>query len=312
VYNKKIIEDRAFLLRKIRNFFYKKNILEVDCPILTKYPSIDTHIESMKTKFFNEEIGYLHTSPEYLMKRLLSKGVGDIYQISHVFRKDEVGSLHNMEFTLIEWYRKNISYKKFILEVIELIQIFLGNLSFSKTSFKKIFYKYTKIDIEKTNKKTLYEFAKKNINLATPFKNIDKDSIMMVIMNTYIEPNIGKNKITIIDNYPLSQSALAKTKKINNSIVSERFEFFFKGIELGNGYHELTDYKEQKKRFIKINKERKNMKKEILPIDKKLLLALKKGLGNCYGIAIGFDRLMMLRHKKSSIKDVILFPYEDL
>jgi lysyl-tRNA synthetase class 2 len=312
VYNKKILEDRAKMFQKIRSFFSKKKILEVDCPVICKKPSIDLQIEPMQTKVLKNEIGFLHTSPEYLMKRLISKGIGDIYQLSHVFRKGEFGEKHNPEFTLLEWYRKNTSYKKFLEEVLELLSLFFKKkFSSSKKTYRETFFEYTKIDYVKASKKVLCNFIKKNINFNSSLKNLDKDTLLNLILSTYIEPNLGKENFFILDEYPETQAALAKIKVKKDVKVAKRFEIFFKGFELANGYHELTNYKEQKKRFLDINKEREKRKKEKLPLDEKFLNSLKKGLGNYYGVAVGFDRLMMLRHKKNSIKEILPFSWEE-
>ena len=220
---------------------------------------------------------------------------------------------HNPEFTLLEWYRKNITYEKFLKEVLELLSLFFKKkFSHSKKTYREIFLKYTKIDYVKAPLKTLREFIKKNINFNSPLKNLDRDTLLNLILSTYIEPHLGKGEFFILDEYPETQAALAKIKIKKDVKVAKRFEIYFKGFELANGYHELTNHKEQKKRFLEINKEQKKRKKEKLPLDEKFLNSLKKGLGNCYGVAVGFDRLMMLRHKKKSIKEILPFSWEEI
>ena len=307
---KKTLQDRGKMFKKIRSFFYKKNVLEVDTPSISKFPSIDAHIDIMETIVLNEEKGYLQTSPEYAMKRLLSKKIGDIYQMSHVFRKGELGNLHNPEFMLVEWYRKNISYENFIKEVIEFIFLFLKKLPYKKATYKETFFKYTKLDYTKTKKEKLYNLLKENTDI--DISNYDKDTILRLIFSYIIEPNLGKDHLFILDQYPASQAALSKIVKINGELVAKRFEIYYKGIELANGFLELKDHKEQRKRFIQANKERKLLNKKTLPLDEEFLKALKIGIGDYIGVAVGFDRLMMLKHNKNAIADILPFSWNNL
>lgn len=297
------------MLRRVRSFFQRRSLLEVDCPSLLKHPSFDQNIDSMEVKISEKERGFLHTSPEYAMKRLLSFGIGDIYQISHVFRKSEIGDLHNPEFTMIEWYRKKVSYRKFLREVVSLIEMFLEkSLKVERSSYRDLFLKYIDIDYVK-NEEKLFQFAKKEIGFEG---KIDKDSILNLILASVIEPKLCSKEIFIIDSFPLSQAALAKEVMEDGIPVAKRFEIYFKGIELANGYDELDDYKVQKRRFLNINKKRIKERKKKLTMDHKFLDALKRGFPNYFGVAVGFDRLMMLRHKKSSIKEVMPFSFEEL
>jgi lysyl-tRNA synthetase class 2 len=312
--HKKILKDRSQMLLNIRAFFSKKNILEVDCPSLLKHPSIDTYIEVMKTEISKKKVFYLHTSPEFAMKKLLSKYNLDIFYLGHVFRKEEIGNLHSPEFTLIEWYRQNISYEKFLKELIDLINLFFKKkLPYKRSTYRKTFFKYTKIDYVKASKKTLFDFAKnhKKINLNISLKNLEKDDLLSIIISSLIEPHLGKDHLFALENYPASQAALAKTKILKDEKIAERFEIYYRGIELANGFHELTDPKEQRERFNKINKQREKKKKEKFSIDENFIKSLKN-LKDCFGVAVGFDRLMMLRHKKNHIKDIIPFSIEEM
>ncbi len=308
MFNKEILVDRALCLKKARSFFSERNYLEVDTPTVSKKPSIDANIDVMATYVSENEKGFLHTSPEYLMKRLIAKGLKNIYYLGHVFRKNELGQIHNVEFTMAEWYRSDVSYETFLKEIIDFINLFLPALPHTKLSYRETFLKITNLDYFTSSTKELYAFAKKHINVSEIW---DKDTLLNLILSHLIEPNLGKNEIFILDNYPASQAALARTKVVNGEPVAQRFEFYFDGIELANGFHELSSKEEQKARFLKENEKRKENGKEILEIDEKFLDALEK-IGDCFGVAVGFDRLFMLKHHKKNLKEILPFGWEEL
>ncbi len=279
--------ERAQALKEVRAFFEKRGVMEVDTPILSRYAPIDTHIDLFEVNFSENEKGYLHSSPEYGMKKLLAEGSGDIYQLGHVFRKDETGRLHRPEFTMIEWYRKNGSQTSFLEENLDLLSLFLGNQPHEILTYREAFEKYLGIGWDAPKEKLLEKAKTLDIH--------DTSDLINILWGCLIEPKLGVGKITIITDYPKDQAALAQIKTINSEEVAERFEFYFNGIELGNGYHELTDPIEQKNRLIKANEERVALGKDSLPFDPELIKALEKGLPDCYGIALGFDRLLMLK-----------------
>jgi lysyl-tRNA synthetase class 2 len=301
----KILKDRSNLLKKVRDYFYKKKIIEVDPPHILKYPSIDLYIEPVECTPINNNTFYLHTSPEYMMKRLLSLGLDDMFFLNHVYRKEEIGGKHSFEFTMIEWYRKNISFENFLDDVISIIKLFIKVKKINKISYFDLFFKFTKINILKSKKKDLENFLEKN---KIDFKNLNQnfDDLLNIIFTEVIEKKFLKDNLYIIYDYPKSQAMLAKTHVINNVECAKRFEIYFNSLELGNGFHELQDEKTQRKRFLEINKKRD---KKFL-MDEKFLSSLNN-LPNCYGIAIGFDRLMMLRHKKN-ISEIQSISYFDL
>lgn len=310
MYNKEVLEARAEMLSQARAYFFSKKIPEVDTPSLSKNPSVDVHIDVMKTSVTDKESGYLHTSPEYMMKRLLSYGLGDIFFLGHVYRMGEIGDLHNPEFTMAEWYRRKISYENFIKEVLDFINLFLPGLDFKKKSYRQTLLDHTGIDYVKSDSAALTKFCKNHISLGKD-RDFDKDTLLNLIMTHLVEPNLGKTELYVIESYPSSQAALAKVKNIGDEEIAERFEIYYKGIELANGFHELEDPEEQEERFIKANHERKKLNKEMLPIDQKFLEALRKGFGDCCGVAVGFDRLLMLKLNKSSIKEVLPFSWDE-
>jgi lysyl-tRNA synthetase class 2 len=244
------------------------------------------------------------------MKRLLSDGLGDCYQLSHVFRQGEIGSKHNPEFMMAEWYRLGFAFEELIEETVQFVRIFLGNLPFEVLSYRDTFKRYAGFDyVTSSNKQLLSYLSKKNIEVYPSVIEEGKDALLNLILGLIIEPKLGENGLFVLAYYPSTQAALAKTKDYNDEKVAERFEIYFKGMELANGYHELADALEQRQRLIQANLHRIALGKSSLPIDERFLDALEKGLPDCCGVAVGFDRLMMLRHKTSSIDEVIPFAW---
>lgn len=276
-----VIKDRGEMLEKARLFFKERSILEVDTPLLTPLPSLDTHIDLIETSDIGKK-GYLISSPEYSMKRLLAEGSGDIYQLSHVFRAGESGRRHSPEFLMAEWYRVGFTFDQMIEETADFISLFLGPLPRRKISYREALLQCAKID---------------------PIGHDDEELNRLLAFE--VEPKLGKGELTILTHYPASQAALAKQTVIDDYAVAERFEIYYEGIELCNGYNELSDSKEQRLRFEEANCQRSALGKEPYPIDEALLLALER-LPPCCGVAVGVDRLMMLRHGKTHI-DQILF-----
>ncbi len=301
-----ILKDRSQMLTKARNFFLERKISEVDCPAMSKAASIDVHIDLIRCYGASSNTHYLHSSPEYGMKKLLAEGIGDIYQLGHVFRDNEYSMKHNPEFTMAEWYRVNVSFTTMIQETVEFIQEFIGKLPVTKISYRDAFKKYAGIDYVKASEDDLLHYLEENgIN---PYQNIEeegKDALLNIILGVVIEPQLGKDDICVLQYFPATQAALAKTKKRGDEEISERFEVFHKGMELANGYHELTNHEEQRERLIITNNTRERLSKDTLPIDDSFIKALEKGLPECCGVSVGFDRMMMLRHNMEDIADVI-------
>ena len=297
------LKKRAQMLQETRSFFAKRNIIEVDCPLIGLYPNLDENIGVIQTN--DTPPRYLHTSPEYPMKRLLAEGLDNIYQLSHVFRKNELGPFHNPEFTLVEWYRKNITYTAFLQEVLDYLSLFLGVLPFSEMTYRELFQHFVDIDYLKATKEDLHKVLEKhNVDIKT--ETASEDVLLDIILTHIIEPQLGHGEFFVINGYPAAQAALAKTYRKDDEMVAERFEVYYKGTELTNGYHELTDPIEQRRRFENSEK----YKQQNLPIDEKFLQALEKGIGDCYGVAVGFDRLLMLQLNKKNIHDVLPFSWD--
>lgn len=292
-------QDRAKMLASARHFFSERHITEVDCPILSTRAAVDAHIDLIPATYNGKQKIYLHSSPEYGMKRLLAEGSGDIYQLSHVFRDGEYGDKHNPEFMMAEWYRCGFTYEQMIEETCAFIQLFVGELPIKTLTYREALIKYAEIDCTTATDSDL----EKLVPVHTGVQN--RDDLLNIILNMKVEPHLGQNELTVITDYPATQSALAKTE----NEVAKRFEVYCKGLELANGYEELTDSAEQKKRFLEANRQREQMGKEPLPIDEAFLKILDF-VPPCCGVAVGFDRLMMLRHGEARIGDVILFDWE--
>lgn len=293
------LKIRAKGLKTVRSFFEERGVVEVDTPILSSYAPIDPHIDLFEVSYSDNRLAYLHSSPEYGMKKILAHGIGDIYQLGHVFRKGELGPLHLPEFTLIEWYRTQTTFESFLKDNLDLLFHFLGKQPWEILTYREAFETYLGVPWDAPQKDLLEQAKDLQIH--------DPSDLINIIWGCKIEPKLGEKGVTIITDYPKNQAALAQTKMVNEEEVSERFEFYFQGVELGNGYHELTDPIEQENRLIRANQERISLGKQPLPIDTQLIDALKKGLPDCYGIALGFDRLLMFQMGLNQIE-----PHPDL
>ncbi len=306
-----ILRDRGAMLSCVRAFFQARDVLEVDCPALSRAAPIDTHIDVMHVSVQEAETGYLHTSPEYGMKRLLAEGIGDIYQMSHVFRQGECGALHNPEFTMIEWYRTGFTFDALIQETVDLVLLFLPELPTSTLSYREALELHTGIDYVCASRSELVEAARFLApHLPLEANEWDRDTLLNSLMSFVVEPHLGQAELTIIKHFPASQSALAKTVWLGDSEeVAARFEIYYRGIELANGYHELTCPVEQRRRLEAASASRAALGKSYLPLDENLIRALEAGLPDCCGVAVGFDRLMLLRHGKDTLSDILPFSW---
>ncbi len=276
-----LLKDRASMFQKVRSFFDKRDVTEVDVPHLLPKPQIDAHIDVIEVDIPENQKGFLHTSPEYMMKQLLAKGSKDIYQIAHVFRKEEVGRDHNIEFTMIEWYRIGMSLSLLIEEVIDLLSLFLGSQKKTQTSYHKLFQKYLQID------------SLENQDL----RNQDLD----YLFSHKIQPHLGTDGFDVITDFPTSKAELSQICEKKKTAL--RFEIFYQGKELANGYQELLCEKEHRKRFQKQNLLREEMGKKPYELDENFLNCLKD-LPECCGVSVGFDRLMMLKRNQKHLKDI--------
>lgn len=307
----KRLRDRAEMFKQARLFFESQNVLEVDCPILTTGASIDAHIDLIPATYQFQETRYMHSSPEYGMKRLLAEGIGDIFQLSHVFRDGEYGFKHNPEFTMAEWYRLGFSLEQMIEDTIAFIQLFLGKLPSRTVSYRETLLQYAGIDyVDSTETNLLNYLVEHQIPYYPSVQEDGKDALLNIILGSKVEPMLGQEELYVLAYYPATQAALAKKRWHEKEHVAERFEIYYRGIELANGYHELTDAVEQRQRFVEANQMRLALGKNQLPLDEHFLKALNKGLPDCSGVAVGFDRLMMLRHNEDLLANVIAWDWE--
>ncbi|WP_231844667.1 elongation factor P--(R)-beta-lysine ligase [Candidatus Ishikawella capsulata] len=308
------LQKRANIISLIRNFFADRNVLEVETPYMSRYTITDINLVPFQTYFTTsdklQKVNlWMITSPEYHMKRLLASGIGSIYQICHSFRNQELGSNHNPEFTILEWYRPGYDMYLMINEVSQLFKKILMCKSTESLSYEEAFLMYLNINPFEANKNQLLNIAK-NFN-ATELIDADcsYDTLLQILFMLGIEPQIGQKKPVFIYHFPSGQAGLAKISK-SNPLVSERFEAYYKGVELANGFCELTDATEQKKRFEQDNIYRKlhNMPQYLL--DNYLLQALSHGMPDCTGVAIGIDRLIMVALQANTLSEVIAFPFD--
>lgn len=297
------LRERADLLRRLRAFFHERDLLEVETPLVSDEVIPELHIEP--PQLTNGQ--FLQASPELHMKRLLAEGAAAIFQVTHSFRAGERGQLHNPEFTMVEWYREGDDMAAGIALVDELMQTLLHTPSAKRTSYAEAFIEYAGIDPFAA---TLDEIAEIETAPAG-FDRADRDEWLNLILAKRVEPELGRNEPEILYHYPASQAALAKTTCTpDGHEVAERFELYYRGIELANGYHELADSAEQRRRFEQVNAERLADGRPALPIPETLLAALAQGFPDCTGVALGFDRLAMLATDAKSIDEVLAFPAE--
>src|SRR3990167_1908823 len=299
------LRNRSLLIQKIRQFFMERKYLEVETPIVSHYGSTDINIFSLKATCFGKTC-YLHTSPEFFMKRLLASGSGPIFQIAKVFRDSEQCRWHNPEFTLLEWYKLEVSHHELLKEVDQFLQHILGCEPLVKRSYQEVFATYCNINPHTAPLDDLKNVAKKH-KLADVLLDDDMDSYLYLLMSHVIEPILAKELTpTAVYDFPITQSSLARI--INNRAA--RFEVYFKGVELANGFYELTDVEEQSQRFAteKTTREKKGI--DCPPLDPFFLRALKEGLPNCSGVALGVDRLIALALNETTISNVLSFYFD--
>jgi lysyl-tRNA synthetase class 2 len=316
--SREMLQLRAALLARARDFFAARGILEVDTPIVVNAPVTDVHIHSARVmleaadpKDATPRPYYLHTSPEYAMKRLLAAGVGDIYQICHVVRALERGRLHNAEFTLIEWYRAGFSLDALMSEVEALVRDLLGSSSASRVSarlsYREVFLRELALDPFTSPLAQLTECARRTAGFEDA--TASRDELLEVLMGAVIGPRLGRGGLTFVHGYPASQAALARLDCADPR-AAQRFELYCEGIELANGFHELACAREQRERFERDVEERRRLGLPGAAPDERLLAALEAGIPDCSGVALGFDRTLMLAGGAQSIDAVLPFPIE--
>ena len=301
-----MLKKRSCLLSKIRDFFNQRNFLEVETPILARYGVTDLYLQNMEAKF-RKDTYYLQTSPEYHMKRLLAAGSGSIFQLARVFRDDECGRWHNPEFTLLEWYQLDIDHHQLMDQMNLLLRELLNCGVMQRITYQQIFKDLCHIDVLDTNVNELRQVCKRYSldNVFSP-QETDKDQYLFLLMTHVIEKAL-KNEATpvAIYDYPASQASLAQ---IHDKVAS-RFEVYVHGIELANGFHELTDYAVQRDRFMHEQQLRQTQGLPVMEIDQYLLSALQQGVPSCSGVALGVDRLCAIVFAETSIANTLAFDW---
>ncbi|HEY8219943.1 MAG TPA: EF-P lysine aminoacylase EpmA [Methylobacter sp.] len=308
-----LLRLRAQMLAQIRRFFAERSVLEVETPLLSHSIGTDPQLEFFTTEYCSAPLRqtlFLQTSPEFAMKRLLAAGSGSIYQIGKAFRNGESGRFHNPEFTMLEWYRVGFTLPQLMDEIADLIgELFSGHLlqETQRISYQDIFCSLTGLDPLVFSYQDYCAFAR-DCQLSEAVDICGRDHAMWLdfIFSHKVQPHLGGNQLCMVYGYPACQSSLARINE-QCPLTTDRVELFINGIELGNGYYELADAEEQNRRFDKELAIRHQQKLPVSVKDKRLISALKSGLPECSGMAIGLDRILMLLSGSASIEDVLGF-----
>ena len=298
---------RQALMNKVRRFFEGRGVLEVETPVLSAAGGTDPQLDYFEV----EGKRFMMTSPEFHMKRLLAAGFGDIFQITKSFRKDEFGAHHNNEFSMVEWYRVGMPQEKLMDEVEALVSEIIGKpINARRTRWIDAFKNYAGVNpLTASGEEFAAACTAREIPLPADGTAMSREDWWDYLMVFAVEPELAKNGPEFILDYPQSQAALAQTYVGEDGYTwARRFELFVDQVELCNGYTELTDAKEQRRRFDADLEIRRGMNKPLPPVDEHFLAALESGMPACSGVALGLDRLFMLAMNKKEIKDVILFP----
>jgi lysyl-tRNA synthetase class 2 len=306
------IRLRAEVLARIRAFFADRGVLEVETPLLAAAPVTDLHLHALQCRYrgpgaADGRVLYLQTSPEFAMKRLLAADSGPIYQICKAVRNGETGRRHNPEFTILEWYRPGWDHHRLMDEIDELLTVILGTRPGERLTYQVAFERYAGIDPHAASDEALRRRVEALGMEDTG--GLRRDDLLDLILTHVIEPRLGHCQPSFIHDYPASQAALARIRK-GEPPLAERFEVFSEGVELANGYHELTDPDEQRRRFVADLAARRAADLAEVPIDERFLAALEHGLPPCAGVAFGIDRLLMVKTGTREIGEVLAFPIE--
>ncbi len=305
---------RAQLLDRAREFFRARNALEVETPLAVSRTVSDVQIQSLRV--VDDPPRYLHTSPEYAMKRLLAAGSGDIFQICKVFRAGERSALHNPEFTMIEWYRLGFDLAGIMAETAALVATLTTDLwpgasaAVESLSYRDAFQRELGIDPLQVADSALAQACAARGLMPQSIRGAGRDELLDFLVATTIGPKLGQDRLTCLHHYPASQAALAELDR-DDPQTALRFELYAQGIELANGYVELADGTEQARRFAGDAAGRAARGLSAVQPDEQLLAALASGLPRCAGVALGFDRVVMLAAGAARLDDVLAFPWEN-
>lgn len=308
------LRERARLMAKVRAFFAQRDVLEVETPVLGQGGSTDVHLVSLHTLARTDKGQrrlWLQTSPEFHMKRLLAAGSGPIFQLARSFRDGEIGARHNIEFTMLEWYRPQFTLDKLIDEtatlIMSLLPSFPGPLVHYR--YRELFHTHLEVDPFTTSLDKLRSLAAERGQMsAKALAGEGRETCLDLLMSMVIEPQLGKAELSVVVDYPANQAALARRHQdVDGEWVASRFELYLNGIELANGYDELTDADEQRARFAEDNAERRRLGLPEVDVDEHLLAALEHGMPEGAGVALGIDRLIQLTLGKARLEEVLAF-----
>ncbi|BCA92331.1 MAG TPA: elongation factor P lysine(34) lysyltransferase [Halomonas sp.] len=308
------LRERARLIATVRAFFAARGIWEVETPVLGQGGSTDVHLVSLSSLARTDKGQrklWLQTSPEFHMKRLLAADSGPIFQLAKSFRDGEVGARHNIEFTMLEWYRPGFTLAQLIEETTALVEHVLpqspGPVVYYR--YRELFHRHLEVDPFTTSLVTLRSLAAERGNMsAQALAEEGRDTCLDLLMGMVIEPTLGQQELSVVVDYPASQAALARRHQdADGEWVASRFELYLNGIELANGYDELTDAEEQRQRFDADNAERRRLGLPEVDVDAHLLAALEQGLPASSGVALGLDRLIQLALGKTRLEEVLAF-----
>ncbi|MFC5076347.1 elongation factor P--(R)-beta-lysine ligase [Vibrio thalassae] len=308
-----LLKKRAQIIHSIRDFFLSRNVMEVDTPAMSHATVTDIHLHTFQTHFVGPGYAdgrklYFMTSPEFHMKRLLAAGSGSIYQINKAFRNEESGRYHNPEFTILEWYREGFDHHQLMDEMDELLMMVLACNRAERLTYQQAFMTHLGVCPLEASMSELRQVAG-GLGLSDiADTEQDRDTLLQLLFSMGVETKIGQETPAFVYDFPSSQAALAKVNP-KDERVADRFEVYFKGIELANGFHELDNPNEQLARFEEDNRKRQQMGLPQQPIDYHLIEALKSGLPACAGVALGIDRLIMLALGAAHIDEVVAFPF---
>ncbi len=306
-----VLRLRAELLRRVRVFFEGRGFLEVDTPLLSADTVIDRHLDPFAVQVGSEDgqICWLQTSPEFAMKRLLAAGAEAIYQVTKAFRREELGPLHNPEFAIVEWYRVGDGLVEGMDLLDELSRAVLERGPAQRVTYRDAFLEHAGLDPLRATTAELREAASRTGSPPESLRDDDRDSWLDWILVEQVQSHLGQDRPAIMYDYPASQAALARVRD-EDPPVAERFELFVAGVELANGYHELVDPEVLRQRNRANNAARVADGKEPLPEESRLLAAMDAGLPQAAGVALGFDRLVMLAAGAERIDEVVAFPFD--
>lgn len=308
-----VATQRASILRRLRGYFDSASILEIDTPALSHAAASDVQLESLAVKsVLRKESLFLHTSPEFFMKRLLAAGYPDIYSITRVFRDGEIGKQHQPEFTMVEWYRLGFGLSAIIKEALQVIAVALDNPILKEDiavlDYREAFTSIFAIDPLTAPVESLADVAGADQALRDSIGDVRQDWLDLLLA-TKISQSFVSDRLTVLQHYPADQAALARLCP-NNAEVADRFEIFMGSTELANGYVELCDCVEQAARIQSDQAERQQRGLPQRPVDQQFVAALKSGLPACAGVALGLERLHMIGNHSNDIRDVITFAFE--